>query len=167
MTLATMLRTLALALAGLVPSGALAEPLSSSVTRVSMEPNVVVAPANAGKTPLERYRAAAARPYAAGTPLVVIARLPFANSPDVVTVTDAHRDGGKISVAIETRRFDGDLSANVVTTPLVEVALGALPNGTYTIDVVERVLHFSKYGEPQTATNPKPGLHASITFTTP
>jgi hypothetical protein len=158
------MRAPALALAVLLPTVTLAQPLTSKVTRVDVEQEVVIAAAAAGKTPLERYRAAAPGPYASGTPLVVIIRLPVTNSPDVVTVTDAHRDGNKVSIAIETRRFDGPLSANEVMTPLVEVALGALPKGTYTINIAERVLRFTKYSAPQTATDPRPGLGSSITL---
>jgi hypothetical protein len=162
-----MLRAVVVAATMLAPSLTIAQPLSSSVTRLDAEAPVVIAAATAGKTPLERYRAASPRPYARGVPLVVIIRLPDANSPDVVTVTDAHRDGSKVSIAIETRRFDGPLSANEVTTPLVEVVLGALPKGTYTIDIDERVLRFTKYGAPQTATDPQPGLVSSVALTIP
>jgi hypothetical protein len=162
MTPTRLLRALALIL---VPSLALAAPLTSTVTRLPVEPTVALAAASSGKTPLERYHAATTGPYTTGTPLILIIRIPVVNSPDVVAVTDAHRDGSKISVAIETRRFDGPLAANEVTTPLVEVVLGTMPKGTYTIDVAERVLHFTKYDAPQTATSPKPGLGASMTFT--
>jgi hypothetical protein len=156
------LRALALIL---VPSLALAAPLTSTVTRLPVEPTVALAAASSGKTPLERYHAATTGPYAAGTPLILIIRIPVVNSPDVVTVTDAHRDGGRISVAIETRRFDGMIYRNAITMPLVEVALGALPKGTYTIDVAERVLHYTNASEPEITTNPQPGLASSLTFT--
>lgn len=163
-----MLRTLAPFVASvLVLAGsALAAPtaLTSSVTRASLEPAVVVVPASAGKTTLERYRNRTAKPVS-GTPLVVIVRLPDANSPDVVAVKDAQRDGTKIKVAIETRKFDGPLAGNVVTTPLVEIALGDLPPSTYTIEIGEQILHFTKYDAPQTASNPHRGLESSITLT--
>jgi hypothetical protein len=158
------MRTCFLALL-LAPALAAAAPtkLSSTVTRAPLESPVVVVPANAGKTVLERYRSGA-RPTS-GTPLVVIARLPDANSPDAFNVTDAHRDGTKISIAIESRRFHGPLSANVVTTPLVEIALGELATGTYTIELEEQILDFTKYDAPQTASKPHRGLASSITLT--
>jgi hypothetical protein len=147
------------------PALALAAPtkLSSTVTRVTPEPPVVIVPADAGKTVLDRYRSRAAP--VSGKPLVVIVRLPDASSPDTFTVTDAHRDGLKIAVAIESRRFRGPLAANVVTTPLVEIALGELTPGTYTIDIDEQVLDFTKLDAPQTASRPRRGLASSITLT--
>ncbi len=137
--------------------------LSSTVARITPEPGVVVVPASSGKTTLERFRSGATP--TSGTPLVVIVRLPDLNSPDVVAVTKAQRDGTKVTVRIETRRFTGPLAANVVTTPLVEVALGTLPPATYHIDIEERVLRFSKFGKPETATKPTRGLSSGITLT--
>jgi hypothetical protein len=137
--------------------------LSSTITRLPHEPPIVVAPAGAGKTVLERYRSGA-RPVS-GTPLVVIVHLPDASSPDTFEVTDAHRDGAKIAIAIESRRFHGPLAANDVTTPLVEVALGDLGKGTYTIDIDEQILDFTKADAPQAASKPHRGLSSSITLT--
>jgi hypothetical protein len=149
----------------LAPALAAAAPtkLSSTITHVPVEPPIVIVPATAGKTVLERYRSGA-KP-ASGTPLVVIARLPDANSPDVFAVTDAHRDGLKIAIAIESRRFHGAMAANVVTTPLIEIALGELAPGTYEIDLDEQILDFTKYDAPQTASKPHRGLSSSITLT--
>lgn len=148
-----------------VPIRALAgpAPLASSVTRVPPEPPVVVTSATSGATVVERYRAHA--PPRSGTPLVVIVRLPPASSPDVVAVSDAHRDGSRISIAIETRKYDGPLAGNEVTTPYVEVELGTLAAGSYTIEVGERVLRFTKFGAPETAGGAKPGLQSSISLT--
>jgi hypothetical protein len=156
--------TLALGLA-LAPALAAAAPtkLASSVTRSPVEPAVVIVPAGSGKTVLERYRSGA-KP-ASDTPLVVIVRLPDANSPDAFAVTDAHREDGKIAVAIESRRFRGPLAANVMTTPLVEIALGNLPKGTYTIDIEEQVLELTKVDAPETAKKARRGLSSSITLT--
>ena len=149
-----------LAISGL----AAAAPLTSSVTRAPLEPAVVVVPVSAGKTTLERYHNRAAKPVS-GTPLVVIVRLPDANSPDVIAVKSAQREGTKITVAIEARNYDGPLSANVVTTPFVEIELGVLSPATYTIEIGEQILHFTKYDAPQTATKPQRGLESSITLT--
>ena len=148
----------------LAPALALAAPtkLSSTITREPLEPPVVIVPAGAGKTVLERYRARA-KPVS-GAPLVVIVRLSDASSPDTFAVTDARRDGQKITIAIESRRFRGPLAANVVTTPLVEIALGELPPGTYEIELEEQVLDFTKHDAPQTAGKPRRGLASSITL---
>jgi len=149
----------------LAPALAAAAPtkLSSTVTRASLEPPIAVVPAGAAKTVLERFRSGA-KPTS-GTPLVVIVRLPDANSPDAFAVTDAHRDGAKIGIAIESRRFHGALAGNVVTTPLVEISLGELAPGTYTIDIEEQILDFTKYDAPETASKPHRGLSSSITLT--
>jgi hypothetical protein len=149
----------------LVPALAAAAPakLSSTITRAPLEPPVVIVPQTAGKTVLERYRSGA-KPVS-GTPLVVIVRLPDANGPDAFAVTAAQRDGAKIAIAIESRRFRGPLAANVVTTPLVEIALGVLAPGTYSIDIDEQILDVTKPGAPQTASKPHRGLSSAITLT--
>ena len=149
----------------LVPAFAAAEPtkLSSTITRAPLDPAVVIVPAGAGKTVLERYRSGA-RPTS-GAPLVVIVRLPEASSPDAFAVTDAHRDSTKIAIAIESRRFHGPLAANDVTMPLVEIALGDLTKGTYTIDIDEQILDFTKADAPQAASKPHRGLSSSVTLT--
>jgi hypothetical protein len=141
----------------LFASSAIAAPttLTSTVTRVPMEPAIVIVPANAGKTVLERYRSKAKA--ISDTPLVVIVRLPDANTPDTFGVTNARRDGTKISATIESRRSTGAVAANEVTMPLVEIALGDLPTGTYTIDIDERL--FRDNGKPTR------GLSSSITLT--
>jgi hypothetical protein len=149
----------------LVPALAVAAPtkLSSSVTREPLEPPVVIVPAGSGKSVLERYRSRA-KPVS-GTPLVVIVRLPEANSPDAFAVTDAQRDGLKVTIAIESRRFRGAIAGNDVTTPLVEIALGELTAGTYTINIDEQILDVTKPDAPQTASKPRRGLSSAITLT--
>ena len=52
-----------------------------------------------------------------------------------------------------------------MTTPLVEIALGELPKGAYTIDIDERILHFTKFYAPQTAAKGHKGLQSSINLT--
>jgi len=141
----------------LLPALALAAPLRSTVTRAPLEPAVVVVPASAGKTVLERYRSGAAA--ASGTALVVIVRLSDANASDAITVTDAHRDDSKIVVAIESRRA---VATADTTTPLVEVELGVLPQGTFTIDIAESVRRVAKDNSIGKAQR---GLSSSITLT--
>lgn len=142
---------------------AAAAPLASTITQVQLDPPVVVVPASAGKTVLERYRSAA-KPTS-DTPLVVVVRLADANSPDTFAVKTAQRDGTKIKVAIEARKYQGPLRANVVTVPLVEIQLGTLPKGTYQIDIDEQILDFTTYDAPQTAAKPHRGLSSSIALT--
>ena len=153
---------IALAIALLVPLAAAAGPLTATVTRAPLDPVVVVVPASAGATTADRYLARSAKPVS-DTPLVVIARLADANAADVIAVTDAHRDGSKIAIAIETRRNDIP-AGNVMTIPLVEVALGTLPKGTYTIDIDEKIRHFETHGS-KPATPVRRGLQSSITLT--
>lgn len=152
-----------LVLALVAASPADAESLASSLTRVPLEPEVVIVPKAAGKTPLERYRAHGG-PMGANTPLVALVRLERANSSDVITVADARRDGTTITIAIDNRVYDGVVHANVVTMPLVEIELGALKHGTYTMNVEEKVAHFTKIDRPQDATAPVPRLSAKLSI---
>lgn len=157
------MRSLTLVLAFAATADAAPTSLTSTVARVPAEPPVVIVPAAAGKTTLERYRST--QKPTSDAPLVLIARLPEANLPDVFAVTRATRDGDKIAISIESRRFKGPLYRNDVTTPLVEIALGALPTGTYTIDIDEEVMEFTKQDAPATAGKPHRGLQSSITLT--
>ncbi len=145
-------------------STAAAAPLTSTVGRMDPEPTVVVTPAASGATPELRYRAGRHRQLPAGAPLVLLVRLPPASSADVVTVVAAERTGRRIRVKLETRRFTGPLAANVVTTPLIEIVLGALPAGRHEVRIDETVLEFDRYGAPQTARNPRRGLGTTLSF---
>lgn len=145
-----------------LPAVAAADPLASSVARLTPEPAVVIVPRAAGKTPLERYRANVGA-IGATTPLVAEIRLGEANGPDVVSVSDAHRDGAAIAITIENRRYDGPLERNAVWTPLVEVELGTLKPGSYTLTIDERVLRFQT--EPKTARPVGRGLSFTSTLT--
>ena len=156
------MRTLCLLV--LLSSTAVADSLVASVTRLPLEPDVVIVPKAAGKTPLERYRAHGG-PMAANTPLVALVRLEHANSADAITVSEARRDGTKITLAIDNRVYDGVLHANFVSTPLVEVELGALKPGTYTMTVEEKVSHFTRFDHPEDATSPVPRLSSKLTIT--
>jgi hypothetical protein len=139
-----------------------AVPLTSSVVKLSPEPAVVITARSAGATPLERFRAAT-RALSARTPLVALVRLATANQPDVVTVADARRDGTKITIVLENRRFEGPLSKNIVWEPLVEIELGALEPGDYAITIDERVLSWDK--DPQHAKLVGAGLSHRGTYT--
>jgi hypothetical protein len=154
--------TAILALAATAP--ALGGPLRSTVTRMDLEPTLVVVPEASGTSAIARYRARTQGPLGIGAPLVALVRLPPANSPDVVTVAAASRRGRSITIELETRRFDGPLSANIVAAPLVEVELGALTADTYELHVTETVLRFTTFGAPDTARDPRPGLDATTSF---
>jgi hypothetical protein len=146
-------------------TAAQAGPLVARVERMEVEPTLVVAPVAAGKTAEERYRAWPGRVRVrAGVPAVLLIRLPVANSPDVVKVIAAERHGQRIRVKLETRRYTGPLSANVVAVPLVEVELGALAVGRYQVGVDETVLDFDRYDAPQVARNPRRGMGATLSF---
>ena len=64
-----------------------------------------------------------------------------------------------------TRKYDGSLHANVVTTPFIEIVLGDLTSGAYAIEVTEQISHFTKLDAPQTATNAHRGLDVSVALT--
>jgi hypothetical protein len=138
----------------LLATPALAQPLPSTVTRAPVQPMLAIVPVGAGTTPLERHRSRIIASPDAGTPVVALVELPPINSPDVVKVVDAHLAGSTISIAIETRRFVGPLRANVVTVPLIEIELGRLPAGDYTVTVDEQV---SQFGPAATHTGPTAG----------
>ena len=131
----------ALVCLAVLASAAAADPLKSSVAKMTPDPIVAIVPVKSGKTALERYRANV-QAVAANTPLVALIRLTEANQPDVVAVAEAKREGQTITITIDTRRFDGDLKKNVTWVPLVEVELGALAPGTYTFDIHEKLSHF-------------------------
>jgi len=124
----------------------------------------VIVPKAAGKTPLERYRASGG-PMGPKTPLVALVRLDHANSADVIAVAEARRDGTTLAIAIDNRVYDGPVSANVVTEPLVEIELGPLAPGTYTMTVEERVSHFTRLDQPRNGTTPVPRLSSKISLT--
>ncbi len=128
-----------------------AAPLPSTITPLSPESPVVVTDASSGRTPLERYRAPIPV-RRADRAVVAMVKLPLANDPDVITVTDARRVGRAIEISIEARRFDGILTANRTNIPLVEIELGLLPAGDFELHIVVRDLHFT--GSPSTAANP-------------
>jgi hypothetical protein len=142
-------------------STAAADPLTSSVAKMTPEPIVAIVPVKSGKTAVDRYRANV-QAVSANTPLVALVKLNEANGPDVISVADAHRDGSKISITIENRRFDGGLDKNVTYLPLVEVELGALKPGNYTFDIEEKILHFDK--DPKAAKYSGPGLAYKATL---
>ena len=68
-------------------------------------------------------------------------------------------------LALGTAGCSDFLSGNDVTTPFVEIELGVLAPATYTIEIGEQILHFTKYDAPQTASKPQRGLESSITLT--
>jgi len=47
----------------------------------------------------------------------------------------------------------------------VEIELGQLAAGTYSINIDEQILEFTKYAAPQTASKPHRGMSSSITLT--
>ena len=158
------MRTLAAALL-LVSSTSFAETLTSSVERLDPEPAVVLRERSAGVTAYDRYHAHHEdKTFPAKSLLVLLIRGEQRNSPDTVTVTRAERDGKKIQITVETRTYSGPLRANIVTTPLIEVTLGALERGDYVVKVRESVLSFTELSHPEKAKSPQPGLALELPF---
>jgi hypothetical protein len=145
-------------------SSAVAEPLASSVTELPIESQVVIVPKASGKTPVDRYRAQHG-PMAANTPLVALVKLDPGKVADSVLVATARRDGNTIAIVIDNRIYEGVIHANMPRIPLIEIELGALKPGEYTMTVEERVSHFKKYDHPETATAPVPRLQEKLTIT--
>src|SRR4029077_11709976 len=66
----------------LLSAVASADPLASSVAKLTPDQVVAIVPVKSGKTPLDRYRANV-QAVAANTPLAALIRLNEANGPDV------------------------------------------------------------------------------------
>jgi hypothetical protein len=97
----------------------------------------------------------------------VIVRLPDINSPDHVTATalisGAMPSRRRVDVAIVTRRYTGPLAGNVVTTPYVEIELGVLEPGAYTVHVNEQIESFDNLTTALTTAR-RGGLSGSASF---
>lgn len=132
------------------PAAATPCTVPSTVTRVAIEPRVVVVPGNSGPTVLDRFRATGSA-LVAGVKQVVIVRLDLAGSSDgVVVCTTIDTRTRTIEVAITTRRWVGPLAANVIETPFVEAEVGALAAGTWTVHVREDVVDVDGSGWAKT-----------------
>jgi hypothetical protein len=145
---------------------AMAKPVSlaSTITKLSPDPMVVLTEASAGPTPLSRYRAGHQGDYKAKVPLVLLIQVGPVNSPDTVAVTKATRDGKHIRVELEVRRFSGPLTKNIVTSPLVEIDVGALGKGEYDIEIAESELSFDNWDHPEAAKTTHSGNIGSMEF---
>jgi hypothetical protein len=145
------------------PMTATASPLSSTVTHMNADDSVAFAPTSSGKTPEERYDRALTGPrdvVPGGSSIVAIVRLPEMSCGSIVTVTAADFDaaasghggvdslGDNIVVSLEISHLSVPASKCVQWTPLVEVALGVLPRGAYTLAVHE---HETFDHDPKTA----------------
>lgn len=151
----------------LVASPLRAQNLKSSIERLPRPQRVVIVELASGDSVLERFRAGQlpARVLRPNQPLVVILQVPQLNSPDRLAVTRAAHDRARIRVDIERHEFTGPLAANVVSDGYIEVQLGALPKGTYRVELRERKLSFAIIDKPETAGNPQKGLHSTVQFT--
>jgi hypothetical protein len=128
------------------PAAAAPCSVGSTVTRVALEPRIVVAGASAGATVQERFRGAG-HEVAAGRDQVVIVRLDPAGSADTIEACTAIDPKTRtIEIDIVNRRWVGPLAANVVETPLVEAGIGKLAAGRWTIEVREAVVDVDARG---------------------
>lgn len=113
---------------------------ATSVTRVPVEPRIVVTEVTSATTPLARYRGAG-HAVPAGRALVAIVRLDPASSADQIdacTTIDTKRR--VIEIRITNRRWVGPLSANVIETPYLEATIGALSSGRWIVHVREDIV---------------------------
>jgi len=142
------------------PSG----PQRMNTNRVELKPGelpaggaaIVVAAADAGATPAERYRSGArsGASLAAGRRLVALVRTGPLSTPDTCEVSDAARDGNTFRLTLDMRRYTGPISANVERELLVEADLGALSPGHYTVVVTTTALEFQDRQHPERTANP-------------
>jgi len=155
-----MIVTAALLTAGIDPAAA-APPapqrLASTITQVAQPPapSVVVAPRAAGASVVERFAAPRNGVLPAGQPLVAILRAGAVDLGDTVNVVRAERVGATIYVEVEERICLCGRTITNPTVPYVEVALGALPAGSYTLALRETQLTFSEEQHPETASHPR------------
>lgn len=118
--------------------------------------SIVVAVADAGSTPVERYRNGA-RPGAslpAGKRLVALVRSGPLSTPDTCEVKDVSSDGNTFRLTLDMRRYTGPISANVVRELLVEADLGAPAAGRYAVVVTTTALDFQDRQHPERTANP-------------
>jgi hypothetical protein len=118
--------------------------------------SIVVAAADAGSTPAERYRNGA-RPGAslpAGKRLVALVRSGPLSTPDTCEVKDASSDGNTFQLTLDIRRYTGPISANVERELLVEADLGTPTPGHYAVIVTTTALDFQDRQHPERTVNP-------------
>jgi len=134
------------------------------VAPVVTGPEIGVSEAALGKSPQDRFHYLLPPDrIPANTPLVLLWCGDQLSSPDTIAIKGADKNGPKIDVNIELRRFEGALHANVVTVPIAEVDLGALEAGLYEVSIAVTELRFRKYGFPENATNGSTS-HMSFSF---
>lgn len=131
---------------GGIPAAAAPPCATSSITRVPVEPRLVVTDVASAPTVLARYRGAG-HDAPAGRALVAIVRLDPASSADRIdacsTIDTKRRT---IEIHITNRRWVGPLAANVIETPYLEAALGTLPPGRWTVQVREDIVPVDRSG---------------------
>lgn len=150
------------ALLGLLAPAASAAPappihqLASTVQRVEQAPFLVVNRAASGATALERFRSG--RPggtLPSGEPLVAILRAEPVELGDAVTVTRAERHGNQIDIEVEERVCMCGHTIGGTVVPYVEIALGALPKGSYVLKLREVALTYDDEAHPERAAHPR------------
>lgn len=136
--------------------------LNNEVVRVAEEalpgsgPTLRLALRAAGETPAERYERPAdtQRAVPAGEALVVLKRVALLSTLDEVRVASATHDDATFSIAMEIRRYEGDIAANDPRAALVQVELGEPARGAYTIVVTEATSRFQDAKHPEQAADP-------------
>jgi hypothetical protein len=134
-----------------------ARPLASDVTRVAQRsPSpVVIALRSAGRTAVERFASNPSGARPAGQPLVAILRAEEIDLGDQVEVVRAEQVGATIYVEVEERICMCGRTVSGPVVPYVEIALGALPAGDYTLVLRETQLTYSDELHPERASNPR------------
>src|SRR5262245_37464845 len=119
-------------------------------------PSIVVVPADAASTPIDRYRQAGSpgEPKPAGKPLVALVRSGILSTPDTVRVTDSSASGNTFRLTLDMRRYIGPISANVQREAIVEADLGALAAGHYLVVVTRTTREFQDLQHPEQTASP-------------
>jgi hypothetical protein len=124
-------------------------------------PSLVIVAKNAGETLTARYIQGVdiREPLPSEEPLVVIFRSTPLSTPDIIQVIETSRNECIFLISIETRRYEGELAANVETIALIQVKLGCLGPGDYEVAVNETTLYFFELKHPENATKLTTALH--------
>ena len=116
---------------------------------------MIIAPLAAGANAVERFTAYPGGVLPASQPLVAILRAEALDLGDTVNVVRAERIGSTIFIDVEERLCMCGRTITSPTVPYVEVALGALPAGNYTLVLHETQLTFTEEQHPETASHPR------------
>lgn len=130
-------------------------PLKSHIEKTNAPRRLRVTPKKSGHSAQERLARAPSGSLPAGQPLVAVLRGEQVDVGDPVRVTRAERIGNRFEIEVEERIDLGPHTVSGMVVPYVEVSLGALPAGDYTVAVRETARTFSDRQHPEKLSAPR------------